>query len=378
MDKRDYYEVLGVPKGASGDEVKKAFKRLARQYHPDVCDLGKSEAEHRFKEINEAYQVLSDPEKREVYDRYGHQGLDQNFGNGFGGVSDFGGFGDIFDIFFGTGARTTTQTRSASQRGSDLRYDMEITLEESAKGVQRKVEISRMELCGECVGSGAEVGTHPEVCGLCHGTGQVRQQQQSFFGTQIRITTCPKCHGDGRVIGSPCKECAGQGRVRRAVEKLVDIPAGVDNDMRVRLSGEGDAGLHGGPRGDLYVFVHVRPHDFFERRGNDLWCEIPLSFPIAALGGTVKVRTLDGDAELDIAPGTQPGEVYALRGKGIPDPSGRGQGDLNVVVKVFTPSHLNEEQKDLLKNFAESLGEDIHEPDGRSFFERVKDAFSGL
>lgn len=381
MDKRDYYEVLGVPKGATQEEVKKAFKRLARRHHPDVSEADKAEAEHRFKEINEAYQVLSDPEKREVYDRYGHRGLDQNSGSGYGGFGDFGGFGgfgDIFDMFFGTAGRGTTQTRTQAQRGNDLRLDVELTLEEAASGVQRKVEISRMELCDECVGSGAQMGTHPETCGVCHGAGQVRQQQQSFFGTQIRITTCPRCHGEGKVIGTPCKSCAGQGRIRKKVERTVDIPAGVDNDMRIRLTGEGDAGLHGGPRGDLYIFTRVLAHDYFERRGSDLWCEVPLSFPLAALGGKVEVRTIDGTAELDVAPGTQPAEVYTLRGKGMPDPSSGRQGNLNVVIKVVTPSHLNDEQKDLLKKLAETMGEEIHEPDGRSFFERVKDAFSGL
>jgi molecular chaperone DnaJ len=377
MEKRDYYDVLGLPKGASQDDVKKAYKRLARKHHPDVAE-DKSEAERRFKEINEAYQVLSDPEKREVYDRYGHQGLDQNFGSGSGGFGDFGGFGDIFDMFFGNATRGSTQTRSSAQRGNDLRYDLELTLEESASGVRRKIELSRMELCDACVGSGAEMGTHPETCGICHGTGQVRQQQQSFFGTQIRITTCPRCHGEGRVIGSPCKTCGGQGRVRKKIERMVDIPAGVDTDMRIRLTGEGDAGLHGGPRGDLYIFTRVQPHDFFERRGNDLWCEVPLSFPLAALGGKVQVRTIDGTAELEVAAGTQPGEVYSLRGKGMPDPSGRKQGDLNVVIKVVTPTRLNDEQKELLKKLAESFGESIEEADGRSFFERVKDAFSGL
>lgn len=378
MDKRDYYEVLGVAKSAGQDEIKRAFKRLARQYHPDVCPLDKEEAERRFKEINEAYQVLSEPERREIYDRYGHQGLEQNFGSGFGGFADFGGIGDIFDIFFGTGTRGATRTRSASQRGSDIRVDVELTLEEAAVGVERRVEVSRMETCEQCSGSGAQAGSQPETCSVCRGTGQVRQQQQSFFGTQIRITTCPRCHGEGRVIGTPCVKCGGQGRVRKSVRKTVGIPAGADDETRLRLAGEGDAGLHGGPRGDLYVFVHVRPHDFFDRRGNDLWCEVQVSFPRAALGGTIKVRTIDGASDLDISPGTQPGDVYTLRGKGMPDPSGRSRGNQNVIINVVTPSRLNEEQKELLRKLAESLGEDAREPDGRSFFERVKDAFSGL
>ncbi|MCE5198133.1 molecular chaperone DnaJ [bacterium] len=378
-DKKDYYETLGVSRDASPNDIKRAFRRLAREHHPDVNN-GDKESEARFKEINEAYPVLSDPEKKEVYDRYGHSGFEQpQYGSGFGGFQDFGGIGDIFDMFFGGGQGVgAAGQRSAAERGNDLRYDLEMTLEEAAHGVQHTIKVTRMELCDVCEGSGAEPGTHPETCTMCHGTGQVRQQQQSFFGTQVRITTCPRCHGEGRTVSTPCKKCGGQGRVRRTIEKSVDIPAGVDTGMRVRLAGEGDAGLRGGPAGDLYIITHVRKHNYFERNGNDLWCELPIGFSLAALGGTIDVRTIDGTEELEVSPGTQSGEVYSFRGKGMPDAMGGRAGDLNVRIKVQTPTNLDDEQKELLKQFAEMRGEEINDARGKSFFERVKDAIHGL
>jgi len=376
-DKRDYYEILGVSRDANQNDIKRAYRRLALEHHPDV-NSGNAEAEARFKEINEAYQVLSDPEKREVYDHYGHSGFDQTYGTDFGGFGDFSGFGDIFDMFFGGGARAQTRTHPSAERGNDLRYDVELTLEEAAHGLDHTFRLTRLETCETCQGSGAQPGTQPETCSLCHGSGQVRQQQQTFLGTQIRITTCPKCHGEGRVIGQPCHTCNGQGRVRKASDKTVHIPPGVDTGMRIRLAGEGDSGLRGGPHGDLYVITHVHKHDIFERRGNDLWCEHKISFSLAALGGSDEVKTIDGPEELHVAPGTQPGEVYTLRGKGMPDPSGGHAGNLNVVVKVETPTHLNDEQKTLLRQFAASRGEEIREGRGKGFFERVKDAFGGL
>jgi len=280
-------------------------------------------------------------------------------------------------VFFGGGSRSSTRASSA-ERGNDLRYDVELKLEEAAHGAERHIRIDRMEVCETCQGSGAKAGTHPETCSVCHGAGQVRQQQQSFFGTQIRITTCPRCHGEGRVIGSPCDTCRGHGRVHKSVTKTIDIPAGVDTGMRIRLAGEGDAGLRGGPRGDLYVITHVRKHEFFERRGNDLWCQVTIGFPLAALGGTIEVRTINGPEELEVAPGTQPGEIYSLRGKGMPEPGGRARGDLNVILKVETPARLTNEQKELLRKFAESRGDEIRHSEKKSFFERVKDAFNGL
>ena len=291
---------------------------------------------------------------------------------------DFGDFTDLFDIFFGGDPRASTRRRSSAERGNDLRHDVELTLEEAAQGVERRIRFDRMEVCQTCGGTGAQAGSHPEACNLCHGTGQVRQQQQSFFGTQIRITTCPRCHGEGRVIGSPCDQCRGQGRVHKTVTKTIDVPAGVDTGMRIRLPGEGDAGLRGGPSGDLYVVTHVRKHEFFERRGRDLWCQQTIGFPLAALGGTIEVRTIDGAEELQVAPGTQSGETYSLRGKGMPEPGGRARGDLNVILRVETPTKLTVEQKELLRKFAESRGDEIKESQKKSFFERVKDAFEGL
>ncbi len=372
VEKHDYYETLGVSRNASQDEIKRAFRRLAQKHHPDVSEH-KQEAEERFKEINEAYQVLSDPDRREVYDRYGHRGLEQG---GEGGFGDFGvgGFGDLFDVFFG-GERRAGPRGPTPERGNDLRHDVELTLEEAAHGVERNIRFERMELCESCGGSGAQTGSKPETCSVCHGAGQVRQQQQSFFGTQIRITTCPRCHGEGRVISSPCGACAGQGRVRKTIKKDIAIPAGVDTGMRIRIQDEGDAGLRGGPRGDLYVFTHVRKHEFFERRGNDLWCELTVGFPLAALGGAVEVRTIDDKEELALPPGTQSGEVYSLRGKGMPEPGGRRVGDLNVVIRVETPTKLTDEQRELLRHFAEMRGEEIKQAENKSFFERVKDAF---
>ena len=374
VDKRDYYEILGIAKDASQADIKRAYRRLAREHHPDV-NPNDPEAEARFKEINEAYQVLSDSEKRSVYDRYGHRGMDQSYGQDFGGFSDFGGFGDIFDMFFGGGASGAARTRPSAERGNDLRYDVELSLEEAARGVEHTVKYSRMESCDTCHGSGAKPGTQPETCSMCGGSGQVRQQQQTIFGTQVRIGACPRCKGEGRVISAPCPECSGQGRVRRSVEKKVDIPAGVDTGMQIRLSGGGDAGLRGGPSGDLYIFMHVRKHPIFERRGNDLWCKKTISFACAALGGTLDVKTIDGTEEMEVDSGTQFGEVYTLRGKGMPDPTSGRRGDLNVAIEIETPSHLNDEQKTLLRQFAASRGEDIRPTRGKSIFERVKDAF---
>lgn len=377
-DKRDYYEILGVPRTASTEDVKRAYRRLARKHHPDV-NPNDSSAEEKFKEINEAYAVLADPGKKEMYDRFGHSAVAAGSpGPGdYGFGVDFGGFGDIFDMFFGTGTRQATRERPVAERGADLRYDVDLTLEEAATGVDHEVRITRNVTCNACGGSGASAGSRAETCPTCRGTGRVREQQQTFFGPQILIATCPRCGGQGRVISHPCPECQGEGRVRRTTRKVVHIPAGVDNGTRVRVSGEGEAGLRGGPPGDLYVITHIRPHPVFERRGNDLWCEKTVTFAQAALGATVKVRTLEGEEALHLAEGTQHDEVYLLRGKGMPDPRGRGRGDLDVIVKVHTPTRLSEEQKKLLRQLAEMRGENVEVHEGKGFFERVKDALGG-
>ncbi|MDO8586642.1 MAG: molecular chaperone DnaJ [Armatimonadota bacterium] len=377
--KRDYYEVLGVPRSATSDEVKKAYRRLARTHHPDVNRHDKA-AEEKFKEINEAYEILSDPQKRGVYDRFGHSGPSGGFGQA---DFDYGrgfGFGDIFDVFFGSGGFNTGEAareRPISQRGTDLRADVELTLEEVATGAEKTVRLSRMETCESCTGSGAAPGSQPETCSTCHGAGQVRRQQTGFFGTSITVGVCPRCHGEGRVIQNPCKECGGDGRVRSTAKIEVKVPAGVDSDNRVRLSGEGDAGIRGGPTGDLYVFPHVRQHPIFERRGNDIWCELSVSFAQASLGATVEASTLDGKEKLHLAEGTQSGEVYRLRDRGIPSVNGHGKGSLNVAIKVETPTKLSGEERKLLQQFADMRGENLDAEPEKSFFEKVKDAFSG-
>lgn len=373
-DKRDYYEVLGVTRNASPDDIKKAFRRLARQHHPDV-NHNDPEAEGRFKELNEAYQVLSDPEMKSRYDAYGHEGMQQQYGSDFG-FQDFG-LGEIFDMFFGAGGRSQARSPRGPQRGDDIRHDIDLTLEEAATGVHRTIRLNRMEPCDACQATGAEPGSQTTKCHTCNGVGQVRRQQQTIFGTQVAVGTCPACNGEGSTISNPCQECRGSGRVRQQVQVEVDIPAGVDTGMRVRVPAQGYVGERGGGRGDLYVQIRVRPHSVFERRDNDLWAELPISFSLAALGGLIEVPTLDGPEEQGIRPGTQSGEALKLRGKGMPDPHGRGRGDINIVLRVHTPSKLTDEQKSLLKQLAQSMGEEIRPADNKGFFEKVRNAFGG-
>ncbi len=364
-DKRDYYEVLGVSRNATLEEIKRAYRNLARRYHPDVNkDPG---AEALFKEINEAYEVLSDAEKREAYDRWGHAGVNGASGaSGFGGM---GGFGDIFDIFFGMGGPRAATTRA--ERGDDLRVDIEISLEEAAEGVEKSIRFARMETCDVCDGTGAAPGTRPEVCSLCRGTGFIRHTQNTLLGTFQTQTTCGRCRGEGRVVQTPCAQCSGHGRVRRTVERVLHIPPGVDSGSRIRLSGEGDAGIRGGGPGDLYVVIYVRPHEFFERRGNDLYCEVPISFVRAALGGQISVPTINGTEKLNIPEGTQTGTTFRLRDKGMPDINGRGRGDQFVVVRVQVPTKLTPEQKQILRQLANSLG-DLPEPEhDKGLFGRI-------
>lgn len=376
MAKRDYYEVLGVSRETTAEEIKKAYRKLARQYHPDANPDNKAAAEAKFKEIAEAYEVLSDPEKRANYDRFGHAATDGQgfggFGGGFNGFGDFGGLGDIFDMFFGSGGRQ----RRGPEKGADVRVDMEISFKEAAFGLEKDIRVPRVETCSTCGGSGAAPGTRPQPCVACGGTGQIQFAQSTPFGRIVQTRTCERCHGMGRIIEKPCGTCHGSGQVRRTRNIHIKIPAGVDTGTRLRVAGEGETGLRGGPPGDLYVYIHVRAHRIFRREGNDVVMEIPLSFAQAALGDEIEVPTLEEDAQLRIPEGTQHGTVFRLRGKGIADLGGYGRGDQLVRVKVVTPTKITEEQKQLLREFAQLGGES---PAGveKGFFKKVKDAFMG-
>lgn len=370
--KRDYYEVLGVARGVSEEELKRAFRKLARQYHPDV---NKSpEAESRFKEIGEAYDVLSDPEKRRIYDQFGHAGLNSQGYGGFQGFEGFGSFADIFeqfDSFFGGAARAGS--RRGPQRGADLRYDLEISFEEAAFGTEKTLDIPRQETCETCHGSGAAPNTQPQTCPQCNGTGEVRRVQQSVFGQFVNVTACSRCQGEGKIITTPCPECRGQGRVRKMRKLTVKIPAGVDNGQQIRLSGEGESGPKGGPPGNLYVVLEVRPHRIFKREGSDVFYELPISFAQAALGDEIEVPTIDGSEMLVVPGGTQTGKTFRLREKGIPHLRGMGRGDQYVTVRVCTPTQLSPRERQLFEELAK-LEEHQIKPQERGFFDRVKDS----
>jgi molecular chaperone DnaJ len=382
VTKRDYYEILGVSRTAGESDIKSAYRKLALKYHPDR-NQGSKDAEEKFKEAAEAYAILADPQKRSLYDRYGHAGVGAAAGAGAGGFdptifadfSDiFGGLGDIFGFgeVFGGGRR-----RGGPQRGADLRYDLEISFEESAKGTETTIQIPRAETCDACAGSGAAPGTGPSTCPACHGRGQLRYQQ-GFF-TVAR--TCSQCRGTGQVIRNPCPTCHGDGRVSKERKLTVKIPAGIATGQRLRLVGEGEQGAAGGPAGDLYVVIQVQEHEFFRRDGNDLYCEIPVNFPTLALGGEIVVPVLLGGQEtLNIAAGTQSGTTLRLRNKGMPDVSGRGRGDLLVTVQVTVPKKLTREQKSTLEQLAKALPSEGFEPkrqdtEEKNLFERVKDIF---
>jgi len=374
MAKRDYYEVLGIQKGADEKEIKRAYKRLAMKYHPDRTK-GDKDSEEKFKEINEAYEILSDQEKRAAYDQYGHAAFEQGgFGGGAGGFSGgfggFGGFEDIFsEMFGGSGGR------SRVVRGDDLRYDIEITLEEAVRGVTKDIQIRTLVHCDKCDGTGAEKGSKVETCSTCHGQGRVRRQQ-GFFVTE---TTCPHCHGTGKKIEKTCKTCHGDGRVHKTESLSVKIPAGVDTGNQLRLSGKGAAGENGAPAGDLYVVIHVQDHPIFERDGNNLYCEVPISFTQAALGGEIEVPTLEGRAKLKVPEGTQTGKMFRMRGKGIAAMRSGYAGDLICKITVETPVSLNEAQKELLRKLEDSLdGQDKQRPKHSSFFDGVKKFFDNL
>ena len=348
--KQDYYEVLRVPRSASDEEIKKAFRKLALQYHPDRNrDPG---AEGKFKEINEAYQVLSDPEKRSSYDRYGRVATG-------GGLPDFGfgGLGDIFESFFGGfgGTPFGRTAQRAPQRGNSLQSQLTLSFEEAVFGCKKEIEIQRVEFCPLCNGIGSQPGTNPEACTECRGTGKVRRVEQSIFGRFTHVTTCSRCRGNGSIISNPCSQCHGGGKVKVKRKLMVDIPAGVDDGYQMRLDGEGDAGLYGGATGDLYVIFSVKPHKLFRRDGSDIFCELPINFAQAALGDELDVPSLDGKVSLKIPSGTQSGKVFCLKGKGIPYVNGRGKGDLLVKVEVVTPQHLSGRQRRLFEELAEIL-----------------------
>jgi molecular chaperone DnaJ len=353
--KKDYYEALGVAKGASADEIKRAYRKLAREYHPDVNKA--SGAEAKFKEINEAYQVLSDPNKRSQYDYYGSAGgqggagfggFDFNQGFGGGGFEGFGEFGDIFDVFFGgqRGGR-----KSGPQRGADLRYDLKLTLSEAATGLDKDITLTHYITCETCHGSGAKAGTKPSTCRHCNGTGQIKKTQQTILGSFTQVVPCQICHGSGQVINDPCPTCRGEGRVKKTQKINVKIPAGIDNDFRLRVTGAGDVGPKGAANGDLYIFIQVEPHPLFNRDGDQLYYRTKISFIQAALGDEIKVPTLDGQATLRIPPGTQPNSNFKLKGKGMPSVNKREKGDMHILVEVEIPTKLNNAQRDLLEKY---------------------------
>lgn len=376
MSKRDYYEVLGVDKGASERDIKKAYKRLAMKYHPDRTQ-GDKAMEEKFKEIQEAHEILTDEQKRAAYDQYGHAGVDPNRAGGHAGGADFGDiFGDVFGDIFGGGRRGGGGQRA--RQGADLRYNLEMSLEEAVRGKEVEIRIPTLVECDTCHGSGAKKGSSPTTCPTCHGNGQV-QMRQGFFAVQ---QTCPTCSGKGKIISDPCRPCRGQGRVEKSKTLSVKVPAGVDTGDRIRLSGEGEAGENGAPAGDLYVQVHVKDHPIFERDGNNLYCEVPLSFTRAALGGDIQVPTLDGKVNLKITPETQTGRMFRLRGKGVKSVRSGSVGDLMCKVVVETPINLTSRQKELLEELESSMGEGKeaakYRPKEKGFFDGVKKFFDDL
>lgn len=366
--KRDYYEVLGTVRTASDIEIKRAFRQQARQYHPDVSKA--HDAEVRFKEINEAYEVLSDPRKRAAYDRYGHAGQTGSFE----GFSDLGGFADIFETFFGAGGRRGTHR--GPQRGSDLHYDMRISFEEAVFGTEKSIEIPVLQVCESCGGSGAEPGTSAATCPRCHGSGELRRVQQSVFGQFVNVVMCDSCQGEGQIPGSPCASCRGQGRQQRKKTVTVKIPAGVDRGQQIRLAGEGEIGPKGGPPGDLYIALEVIGHPRFVREGYDIYLELPLNVAQAALGDEVIITTLDGDVELKIPAGTQHDRKFPLRGKGVPHLRSTGRGNMYVIARIQVPSKLTGRTRELFEALNAELRQEANDED-KGFFGKVKEAFGG-
>ena len=373
-EKRDYYEVLGIQKGASEDEIKKAYKKLARKYHPDM-NPGDKEAEEKFKEVNEANEVLSDPEKKARYDQFGFAGVDPNYGAGagggaYGGGFDFGDLGDIFGSFFGGGfGGGQRRNPNAPQRGESIRASVSVSFAEAAFGCEKSVTLERSEQCPTCKGNGCAPGTTPEICPDCHGTGTVQTRRQTPMGVFASNGPCRKCGGTGRLIHQPCPDCRGTGAVRKRKTIKVNIPAGIDHGQTISLRGQGNAGKNGGPAGDLLITVMVQPHELFHRDGVDVFCEAPITFAQAVLGAELEIPTIDGKVKYSIPEGTQTGTVFRLKGKGIPVLNGRGRGDQYVTVTIETPRNLNKEQKEALRRFSETLGESNYEK-RKSFFKK--------
>lgn len=379
-DKRDYYEVLGVQKGASEDELKKSYRRLARKYHPDL-NKDNPEAAEKFKEVNEAYEVLSDADKRAKYDQFGFAGVDPSYGGG--GAGGFGGFdmgdlGDLFGSFFGGGfGGGRTQRRNAPQRGESIRQTVILSFEEAAFGCEKEISIERTESCDECGGTGAAKGTSAETCPNCRGTGSVTQTQRTPLGMFQTQTSCPNCHGTGKIIKNPCSKCGGAGRLRKKRKFKVNIPAGIDEGQSIQQRGQGNAGINGGPAGDLLVTIAIRPHPIFKRDGQNVYVDIPVSFAQAALGDTLQVPTIDGRVEYKMPEGTQTGTVFRMKGKGIQNVSGRGRGDQYVRVNLEVPKNLSEKQKKLLREF-EDISTDDNQTKRKGFWDKVKEAFTDI
>ena len=375
-NKRDYYEVLGVSKGASEDEIKKAYKKLARKYHPDM-NPGDKEAEEKFKEVNEANEVLSDPEKKARYDQFGFAGVDPSYGAGAGGGAygaggfDFGDLGDIFGSFFGGGFGGGQARRNGPQRGESIRASVSVTFKEAAFGCEKEVTIQRSEQCTTCKGNGCAPGTTPEICPDCHGSGVVQVQQRTPMGVFASSRPCQRCHGTGKIIHQPCADCGGTGAVRKRKTIKINIPAGIDHGQTISLRGQGNAGKNGGPAGDLLITVMVQPHELFRREGTSVLCEAPITFAQAVLGAELEIPTIDGKVKYDLPEGTQSGTTFRLKGKGIPELNGRGRGDQYVTVYIETPRNLNREQKEALKKFAESVGDNNYE-ERKKFFKKFK------
>ncbi len=382
-DKRDFYEVLGLQKGASDDEIKKAYRKLAKQYHPDL-NPGDAAAEARFKEVGEAYEVLSDSDKKARYDQFGHAGVDPNFGGGYGpgGGVDFGDIGDIFSSIFGGGGfgggfggGGRRQNPNAPRRGGDASASVVISFDEAAKGCKKKIGVQRIATCPDCNGSGAKAGTSPQSCPQCGGSGYETRQQRTPFGVMQTQAPCSRCQGKGRIIESPCTKCGGQGRIRQTEQVGINIPAGIDDGQIINIPGKGSAGVNGGPAGDLQIQISVRPHPLFERDGFNIWYELPITYAQAALGDEVDIPTLDGRMKFEIKDGTQPGDVLRVRGKGVPYLNRRGTGDLLLKIVVEVPKNLSKEQKKLLEKFDEATNDKNYQK-RKNFFDKIKKGFN--